>query len=156
MSNIQELVEKELIDNYQKYYRIAFTYTKNEEDALDAVQEGAYKAVKNASRIRESEFIGTWICKIIINESIEILRKNKKVVPLIEGVEEGKDDNYEDMDLKRAIEKLEIIDQTIIRLRYFLDMPLKEIAKVVDSNENTVKSRLYRSLDKLKLNLEAV
>lgn len=156
MSNIQELVEKELIDNYQKYYRIAFSYTKNEEDALDAVQEGAYKAVKNAPKVKEAEYIGTWVCRIIINEAIEILRKNKKITPLIEGAEEGKSDNYEDLDLKRAIEGLDIIDQTIIRLRYFLDMPLKEIAKVVDSNENTVKSRLYRSLDKLKLNLEAV
>lgn len=156
MPKVKELVEKELTENYQKYYRIAFSYTKNEEDALDAVQEGAYKAVKNASKVKEPEFVGTWICKIIINESIEILRKNKKVVPLIDGAEEGANDSYEDLDLKQAIEGLEIIDQTIIRLRYFLDMPIKEIARVVDSNENTVKSRLYRSLDKLKLNLEAV
>lgn len=156
MSKIKDLVEKELIDNYKKYYKIAMSYTGNEEDALDAVQEGAYKAVKNASKVKEPEFIGTWICKIIINESIEILRKNKRITAMPEGMEEGKNDSYEDTDLKQAIEGLDITEQTIIKLRYFLDMPLKEIAKVLDSNENTVKTKLYRSLDKLKLRLEAV
>ena len=44
--------------------------------------------------------------------------------------------------------------KTIVLLRYFEDMTLKEIAHVTNINENTVKSRLYASLKKLRLSLK--
>ena len=52
--------------------------------------------------------------------------------------------------LYAAIERLNTQEQTIIRLRFFHDMKLEEIAKVTRTNLNTVKSRLYQSLRKLK------
>ena len=49
-----------------------------------------------------------------------------------------------------AIERLDPREQTIIRLRFFQDMKLEEIARVTETNLNTVKSRLYKSLGKLR------
>ena len=60
------------------------------------------------------------------------------------------EDIYEDIDLKRALETLSDRDRMIVELKYFEDMKLEDIAAVMDENINTVKSRLYRSLQKLK------
>lgn len=154
MQTISQLVEDDLIENYEKYYRLTYSYTNNETDALDAVQEGAYKAMAKADSIRNPEFVSTWIYKIMVNEALSILRNKKKVVPLFEDAEQGKNDSYTDVDLQNAIGGLDLTDQTIIKLRYFEDIPIKTIAEIVELNENTVKSRLYRSLEKLKIKLE--
>ncbi len=64
------------------------------------------------------------------------------------------EDIYTDIDLKRALETLPDQDRMIVELKYFEDMKLEDIAAIMDENINTVKSRLYRSLQKLKIRLE--
>ena len=44
-------------------------------------------------------------------------------------------------------------DKAVLELRYFEDMKLEDIARVLGENQNTVKSRLYRGLKKLRLEL---
>lgn len=154
MEDIALKIEKELLGNYQKYYRLVFSYTRNEQDALDAVQEGAYKAIKNSYLLKEEEYISTWICRIMINEALQLIRKRPAAEPE-ESIEELYSvDNYENIDMWRALAKLDTTDQTIIKLKYFEELQLKEIAQILEMNESTVKSRLYRSLDKLKALLE--
>ena len=58
------------------------------------------------------------------------------------------------MDLQKAIDSLEKEDRIVIVLRYYEDMKLEDIAVILDENLSTVKSRLYRSMKKLKLQLE--
>ena len=60
---------------------------------------------------------------------------------------------YENIDLKRALDQMNPQDKAVIELRYFEDMKIEDIAKVLDENVNTVKSRLYRGLKKLRLEL---
>lgn len=57
-------------------------------------------------------------------------------------------------DLKQALERLDEKDRTIVVLRFFEDRRLDEIAEILDMNLNTVKSRLYRVMDRLKLALD--
>ena len=68
-------------------------------------------------------------------------------------VEQGKEDVYEDIDLKEALDSLNAEDKAVIQLRFFEDKSLNEIAEILDENLSTVKSRLYRGLRKLKLQL---
>ena len=63
------------------------------------------------------------------------------------------EDNYKDIDLWCALEKMSKEDRLVIQLKYFEDMKLDEIADVLNENVNTVKSRLYRGLKKLKIEL---
>jgi RNA polymerase sigma-70 factor (ECF subfamily) len=58
------------------------------------------------------------------------------------------------VDLHQALEQLEPIDKTVIILRYFEGMQLNQIAQTLDENLSTVKSRLYRSLKKLRVSME--
>ncbi len=148
------VISEILTTNYAMFYRIAFGYVHSEADALDIVQESAYKAIYHAGKLKKTEFARTWICRIVINEAISFLRKQKKEfaepidwdIPVQEA---------EDMtDLYKAVENLKPEERTIIILRYFEDMKLEEIAEVCGESLSTVKSRLYRTLKKLKLDLE--
>ena len=54
--DISKAVEQEILASYDKLYRLAFSYVKNEQDAMDVVQESVYKAMKNASQIKEKKY----------------------------------------------------------------------------------------------------
>lgn len=66
---------------------------------------------------------------------------------------EGVEDSYADIDLQRALDALSEKDRAIIILKYFEDKKLEEIADILDENINTIKSRLYRGMKKLRITL---
>ena len=74
MSKKGELIRNILLENYESYYRLAFSYVHQEADAMDIVQEGAYKAMLKADTLKNEKFAGTWVYRIIINEAKEYLR----------------------------------------------------------------------------------
>ncbi len=147
-------VIKEYIQSYQNsFYRLAYSYTQNSEDALDVVQEAIYKALVNAHSLKNSTYLKTWFYRILVNESFNYLRKRKKTVldeTVLDNLSYENEDTLEAISLYNAINKLEPNLRTIIILRYFEDMKLEEIATVTKINVNTIKSRLYKGLDLLK------
>ncbi len=154
MKTKDAVISEILTTEYAMFYRIAFSYVRSEADALDIVQESAYKAIYNASKLKKPEYAKTWICRIVINEAVTFLRKCKReqAEPL---PAELADREREDItDLRGALEKLAPEEKTVIILRFFEDMKLEEIAAVCKESVSTVKSRLYRTLKKLKLDLE--
>lgn len=150
----RDIIEKLLLKNYNQYYRLAYSYVHNDADAGDIVQNGAYKAIFNSQKIQNIEYAETWIYRIMMNEIFAKYRE-KENLPLHEiSFEQGKEDVYENIDLKKAMDSLDKEDRAVIVLRYYEDMKLEDIAKVLGENLSTVKSRLYRSMRKLKLQLE--
>jgi len=147
------IIEQNLISNYDMYYRLAYSYVHNSSDAMDIVQEGAYKAILKSNLLSKPEYATTWIYRIMINETFSFLRSNKREITDISEIEIPKTDSYVDFDLEKAIDSLDPKDKIIIVLRFFEDYKLEEIAEMVEENLSTVKSRLYRSLKKLKINL---
>lgn len=150
----REVIEDLLLRNYNKYYRIACSYLHNDEDAGDVVQNGAYKAILNSHKLNNIEYAQTWIYRIMMNEIFAKYREKDNVSLEEVSYEQGKEDSYENIDLKRAIDTLDKEDRTVVILRYFEDMKLEEIAMVLEENLSTVKSRLYRCMKKLKLQME--
>ena len=149
----EQAVERALTEGYEKYYRLAYSYVHNEADALDIVQEAAYKAILKSDSLKEPQYVETWVYRIVVNEACSLLRSRKENAD-VEEVQVSSEDTYETIDLRRAIEQLEPKDRAIVILRYFEDRQLDEIAKIMDENLSTVKSRLYRVMKKLRLNLE--
>ena len=142
-----------LVAHQEDFYRLAFSYVKNRDAALDVVQESIVKALAKADTVRRPEYIKTWFYRILLNESMNHYRRTRRLVPLEDAAPEAVDprgDPAERLDLYDAIERLEPREQAIIRLRFFEDMKLEEIARVTATNLNTVKSRLYKSLRKLR------
>lgn len=137
----------------EKLYRMAFLYVKNEDDALDIVQETIMKAFINIKAVKEEGYFSTWLVKILINTALETLRKNSKIILLKEDTVEKPSPNIqieEKMDLLQAIEQLEEKYKTVIILRYYKDLPVQQIADYLDCPEGTVKSNLHRAIQKLK------
>ena len=155
--NLRHQVEEKLLTSYESMYRIAFTYVKNADDALDIVQDSAYKAIKNAKSVKQEEYIETWIYRIVMNCAVDFLKRNRKEMAT-ESLEElhhmETTDKYMDFDIIRALDVLNEKERAVIILRFFEEKKLDEIAAVLGMNGNTVKSILYRSLQKLKAELE--
>ena len=139
-----------LLENYERYYRLAFSYVHQEADAMDIVQEGACRAMLRADMLRDEEFAGTWVYRIMINEAKEYLRKRRRESGEIEENRMAAEEHYRDPDLHEAIDRLPEQEKTLIILRYFEDRQLAEIAEILQENLSTIKSRLYRTLGKLK------
>ncbi|MBZ0314571.1 RNA polymerase sigma factor [Clostridium butyricum] len=149
-------VEKYLIENREYYYRLAYSYVKNEADSLDIIQESIIKALTSIESLKEIEKVKSWFYKIVIRTSIDYIRKNKKyndMIDISEIINNGKSDEYKDLDLYKALDELDETYKTIIILRYFEDMKINDIADILYENPNTVKTRLYSGLKKLKIDI---
>lgn len=156
-------IEQLLLQNYDKYYRLAFSYVHNSHDAGDIVQNGAYKAILNSSSLKNKAYASTWIYRIMLNEIFSFYRTAR--MASIDELGEAQDDaarsiealavedSHEDLDLQKALDGLAKEDKLVVQLRYFEDMKLEEIAMILEENVSTVKSRLYRCLKKLRVKM---
>lgn len=151
--NTRQLLTEHILAGQTDFYRLAFSYVKNRDAALDVVQESIVKALTKVDTLREPAYLKTWFYRILINESINYHRHNQRVVPFDEAGPELVDpprDHAARLDLYDAIDRLNATEQTVIRLRFFEDLKLEEIARATHANLNTVKSRLYKALAKLR------
>ena len=151
---IEEEAERMLIDNYDKYYRLAYSYVQNEQDALDIVQESAYRVIKDLDQLKERDYLSTWIYRIVIHNAIDSLRKKKRETVSLLEIELIHEDQYQEEDPLSLLSSLEDKDRALVILKYLEDRKLEEISEIMEMNISTVKSRLYRALKKLKVILE--
>ena len=150
----REIIEELLLQNYNKYYRLAYSYVHNDSEAGDIVQNGAYRAILYSHKLKNIEYAETWLYRIMMNEIFANYREKETVSIDEVTYEKGKEDTYENVDLQKAINTLDKKDRAVVVLRYYEDMKLEEIAMILEENLSTVKSRLYRSMKKLRLELE--
>lgn len=145
-----------LINNCKEnIYRIAYAYVKNEELALDIVQETVCNAYASIEKLREPKYFNTWITRIAINESKKVYNKNKKIIYLEDkelqnNIGSKVEDNDERMYILDAINKLKDKHKEVIILKYFDDMTINEIANVLDMPIGTVKTYLNKGLETLR------
>lgn len=143
---------RELIAAYQVYlYKTAFLYLKNEADSLDAVQECVTRGLLGIEKLKQPQYFRTWITRILLNCIWQDKRKSQ-TVSLDEYTEKGVE-NYlieEKIDLYDAIDSLKEQYKTAVILFYFQELKIKEIARIMDISEGSVKVCLYRAKKQLK------
>ena len=151
---MREQLTEFLLDNQQKFYRYAFTYVHHRELAMDMVQNSFVKAIEQLHTLRNPDAMKTWFYRILTNECLQALKKAKRenlVEPTDIQEEIYLEKAYEPaLELYEAIRQLPPETQTIIYLHYYEEYTLKDISKITGNNLNTVKSRLYAGLKKLK------
>ena len=138
-------------------YRIACRYVKNSIDADDVFSE-TFLAYFKKERIFESEeHRKDWLIRVTINCAKDLLEQRSQLQQLQEETlpDQTVPDATTYMDLHMAIESLRPEYREIIKLYYLDDLSVKEIAQVLNKNENTVKTQLFRARDTLKTILEA-
>lgn len=158
MKKAQKGNDKAFLKIFQQYdediYRMAYLYVKNQEDALDVVQEVAYQSFKKIHTLNKPEYFKTWLMKITINCAINTVRKNAKVIPLIPEFEEFVGSDEEDipltLTLKQMIDTLQEEEKSVVLLKYYQNFTFGEIAGILEIPLGTAKSILYRALGKLR------
>lgn len=149
----------ELILSYKdKLYNIAFCYLKNEQDALEAIQEVTYRAYLKINKLKEPKYFITWITRILINYCIDEQKRKIKIVNIEEHqITNAKDDNTVDtitleykLTLEDAIDKLTPKYKEVIILKYIQDMTTIDISRVMACPEGTIKTWISRGLKQLK------
>lgn len=126
----QELIEEEK----NKLYRIAYLYVKNEDDALDIVQETVYKAYISIKNLKNINYFSTWITRILINSALDFIKKKSRIIPIDEfshlpNIEEHEHEMEDSIDLVEAIERLNEPYKTVIILRYYKDFTIFKVKK---------------------------
>ena len=154
----ENYIEQIILENYNRYYQLAYSYVHNEADDSDIVQNGAYRALRSSHTLQNKEYAKTWLYRIMLNEIFRYLKQPKFMSYEVLQEEQEKDikyveDSYSNVDLQRALDLLSMQDKAVIIMKYFEDKKLEEIADILNENVNTVKSRLYRGMKKLRMKL---
>lgn len=160
MPNKNDL-EKLYHQHFDHVYRTAYLVTGNRQMAEDATQEAFLKAIVNIDKLRDLEKFRSWVSVIASNCAIDLLRKNKKL-QFSDNTETYPDESHNspqdiwekeetNQELQEAISRLNAEDRSLIVLRYFNELSIKEIASLNDTRPGTIKSRLFRAREKLKI-----
>jgi RNA polymerase sigma-70 factor, ECF subfamily len=163
----KEVLLDELMKLYgQEILQLVYSYVKNQSLAEDLTQDIFVKCYKSLNTFHGKSKLRTWLWRIAINHCKDFLRSwyNKNVI--INGEQEPIDNwcnnlveetvvqKDEDEQLIQAIMKLPIKYREVIYLFYYEDLPIKEIAELTGTGDNTVKTRLRRAKELLKVKLE--
>ena len=141
-----------LIKSYEKdLYKVAIAMTKNDDDALDCIQEAILQAYISIKDLRQDEYFKTWLIKILINKCNALLKKNKKILNLdVSIAENDKVEQSDRLELKDSINNLDSNLKIIVILYYYEDMSIKDISESLNIPQGPIKSRLSRARSKLK------
>ena len=146
----------ELMQNHkEQLYRIAFSYVKSEPDAIEAIQEVTFRAYKQLKKLKEPSFFSTWIIRILINYCIDEQKRKSKVV-----LELSTEPGYTDIEptskieMKRVLEQLKADYQHVVILKYFHDLTVPEIARILERPEGTIKTWIHKALLEMKTMME--
>lgn len=113
--NVQAILQ--LIEqNENVLYNVAYTYMKNEQDALDTMQDMTYKALKKMHTVKQPAYARTWLVRVLINCCKDLLEKRIQTVP-IEEAQLSEGPIYSD--IHRLLSELSLTEQQLVYAKYF-------------------------------------
>lgn len=135
-------------------YRLALAMLHNRQDAEDAVSEAVLRAYEKIHTLRDQDRFRPWIMQITANEARKLYGKKKQVTPM-EDMESYmpvfRDENHELWDV---VMQMESVHREVIMLYFYERFSIREIGRILRVPEGTVKSRLSRAKEKLRMMLE--
>lgn len=155
----EQMIAEYVMQNKENFYRLAYSYVQNQQDALDIVQDSIQKAMLS-NTLKDYKVMKSWFYKIIVNTSLDYLRRKNKLTVVddttIQLHSPGVSDHYEDIDLHRALNELPPDYRSVIVLRYFEDLKIEEVADILELNVNTIKTRIYKALKLLRIQMDDI
>lgn len=148
-----------LVEAYEKpVYNVALRMLRNPEDARDAAQSVFLKAWQNLENYDPQYKFFSWIYRMAINESLNLLRSRKRDGGPVDEHLPSDDDGPADLldagqgrdAVLAAVGRLKPEYRAVIVLRYFAELPYDQVAEVLGIDPGTVKSRLYSARQLLK------
>lgn len=146
--------------NQNKFYRLSYSYLHNEFDAKDAIQNAIVKAFENFHKLKDKRYLSTWFYRILVNECNRIIQKNNKWINYDDEVESIVDTSNATQNILQKEQLQQVIDKMnpdlriIIILHFFEEKTLSEISEITNQPLSTIKSRLYRGLSLLRIQIK--
>lgn len=136
-----------------RLYRTARLYLGSEADALEAVDEAVYQALRALGTLRQPEFFETWMTRILINVCRRELRRRKRLMGEEALPESAGPDVYDALPLKEAVRRLPEALRQVVILRFFAGYTQAETAAALDIPQGTAATRQRKALALLRLEL---
>ena len=136
-----------------RLYRAAYLYLGSEADALEAVDETVYQALRGLKKLRQAEFFETWITRILINECHLELRRRKRLAGEEALPDTAGPDQYDALPLREAVRRLPEELRQVVVLRFFAGYTQVETAAALKIPQGTAATRQRRALALLRLEL---
>ena len=134
-------------------FRVSFAILRNRTDCEDAAQNAVLKAYRNLGSLKQRGYFKTWLISILKNECFDMLKRRRPTLDVTE-----QELSYEmavpDVDLNRAFDQLSPEERLTITLYYYEGYDTREIAKLTEVSEGTVRSRLSRGRASLRAMLQ--
>jgi RNA polymerase sigma-70 factor, ECF subfamily len=142
-------------------FRLAFGMLHDREAAEDAVQEATVRSWRKLGNLRPGTEMRPWFLAIVANQCRTTARGRWWSVIRLEGRAPTSGGGFEDRivrgaDLRAALRKVVLEQREALVLRYYLDLPLEEVAAIAGVPVGTVKSRINRGLAAMRPHFEAV
>ena len=144
-------------------FRAAFLVTHDEAEAADAAQDAFLRAFRALGSFRMGQPFRPWILRIVTNQALNRLQASLRRARATERFTQemvatheqpSPDRKLEERErserLLQAVRELDPAEQTLIALRYFLELPEGEVSAALGIPRGTVKSRLHRTLARLR------
>lgn len=136
----------------RRLYRVAYSTLRNNADCEDAVQDALLKAWSKLHTLKEPAYFETWLIRILINESRQLLRRRGTAeTELTENIPQPE---QEEISLHQAIMHLPEKQRIAVELHHIEGYSVREVAKLMRLPEGTIKWRLKRAREQLKDILE--
>jgi RNA polymerase sigma-70 factor (ECF subfamily) len=131
-------------------YKVAKAILKNDEDVADAMQETALACWEKIDTLKKERFFQTWLMRILINNCNKIYRQRLKMIPDESLPEESiVDHGFANVEWEFFLNSLEEKYRIVIILYYVQGFKTREIAEILEINENTVRGRLVTARRKV-------
>lgn len=161
--NKEQFTEK-VLSAEQSLYRIARSILQNDADCEDAMQNAVLSAYSKLDSLKKEEYFQTWLTRILVNECYTLLRKRKTHVSYEEYMGAGEDagsafQSEEAHGFSEVFEEIQKLEETYripFVLHYVEGYSVREISKMLDCSQGSIKTRLYRSRNMLKESLKGV
>ena len=134
--------------------KTAFSFNSSQAFIDDVISETIYKVYKNRKKVKNPEYLATWIITILMNECRQELRRENKYRELYSVDQIPTKHAHDYSYVPDYLAQLEVEDQELIRLKVFSDLTFAEISVHFDIPESTVKTRYYALLKRLKWEME--
>ena len=147
-----------LMDRYEKkLFNAAYRVVGDYEDAMDATQSTFVKAYENLPSFDPSRRFFSWVYRILLNESLNILKSRRRFDTLDDTItveSKNPEERYDDRETGRRVQSalmdLKKDHRVVIVLKHYQEMSYREMSEVVGVPEKTIKSRLFSARRQLK------
>jgi RNA polymerase sigma-70 factor (ECF subfamily) len=144
-----------------RLYRLACLILRDTHLAEDAVQEALVRAWTGIDRLREPDRFDAWLNRLVAHACSDVSRRTRRYEAVVRAVPsdpvaaDGTGTIVDRDELERGFRRLTPDQRTVVVFHYYLDLPMHEVAEVLDVPVGTVKSRLHHARKALRAGLEA-